>query len=72
VAPGRDWTHQVGAAGRGPAGTDHWSGPADRPRLHDLTHPTSFPAGASFGTIAATGPASLADTRRAYQQSIQL
>jgi len=51
---------------------DHWSGPADRPRLHDLTHPLSFPAGAAFGTIAATGPASLADTRRAYQQSMQL
>ena len=41
-------------------------------RLHDITHPTSFPAGALFGTIAATGPASLADTRRAYQQSIKL
>ncbi|MGZ3356568.1 MAG: hypothetical protein ACXVBO_17140, partial [Isosphaeraceae bacterium] len=72
MAPGRDWTHQVGAAGRGPAGTDHWSGPADRPRLYDLTHPTSFPAGLSFGTIAATGPASLADTKGVYQQSIQL
>ena len=38
-----------------------------------MTSPTqSFSAGASFGTIAATGPASLADTRRAYQQSMQL
>ena len=41
-------------------------------RLHNTAYPTSFPAGASFGMVTATGPASLADTGRVYQQSMQL
>jgi len=67
-----EYVRQVGAAERRPAGTDHWGGPADQPRLYNTARPTSFPAGASFGTIAAMGPASLADTMRSYQQSMQL
>ena len=72
MAPGRDWTHQVGAAGRRPAGLTTGVGRLIGQRLHNITHPPLCPASDLFGTIAATGPASLADTRRAYQRSMQL